>query len=66
MTTHESRLQDVATILRNWKGSDAAEEASPNTVAADIDQAYDEYLASLRAKTLAIRRGQNEWERKAA
>ncbi len=66
MTTHENQLQNVATILRNWKGSDAAEEASPNAVAADIDQAYDEYLASLRQKTVAIGRGQNEWERKAA
>ena len=66
METTISQLRKVASILRNWKGSDAGEEASTNDIAAEIDRAYAEYLFSLPRRTLAIRNGQKDWERKVA
>jgi hypothetical protein len=66
MKPNENRLQNVARILRNWKGADAAEEPSPNEVAEEIDQMYQEYVGSLPAQTLAVRKGQEESERQAA
>ena len=66
MKTNENRQQTIARILRNWLGSDSAEEAPPNTVAEEIDHVYADYLDSLPAQTLAIRRGQEESERRAA
>jgi hypothetical protein len=66
MKNNENRLQNVARILRNWKGADAAEEPSPNAVAEEIDRMYQEYVASLPARTLAIRQAQEESEREAA
>jgi hypothetical protein len=64
METNNTQVQKVASILRIWHGSDAAEEARPEEVAQEIDEAYAEYLASLPALSLALRRGREEWERK--
>jgi hypothetical protein len=66
MEAKNNRFWKVVKILRSWKASDAAEEASPNDVAEEIDKVYDEYLAALPARTAVIREGQNESERKAA
>ena len=66
METNKNQLQEVARILRNWKGSDDAGAPSPSTVAEEIDHVYAEYLNTSPATTLAIRRGQEELERRAA
>jgi len=66
MKTLNQQVQKVQTILRNWRGSDAADEASPETVAQEVDQVYADYINSLPAQTLLIRKGQEECERKAA
>ena len=62
----ETPLQNVARILRNWKGSDATEEASPSAIAEQIDGMYQDYLRRLPAATAAIRKGHEESERRAA
>jgi len=64
METNNPQVQKVASILRTWHGSDAAEEARPEDVAEEIDEAYQAYLASLPSTALAIRKGPAEWERK--
>ena len=64
MESNTHQLQEVVRILRNWKGSDPGD--SPCAVAQEIDHVYAEYLASLPAKTLAMRRGQEKCERRAA
>ncbi len=66
MKTDNKQLQKVATIPANWQGSDGADQASPNEVAAEIDGAYAEYLDSLPKRTAIIRNGQKEWGRKVA
>jgi hypothetical protein len=63
MTDEKQRLQKVATILRNWQGSDADDHASADKVAAEVDDAYAEYLAALPRRTRAIRIGRAAWER---
>ena len=66
METNTNQLQEVARILRDWKGSDAGEASSPAAVAQEIDHVYADYVASLPAKTAAIRRAQDDCERRAA
>ena len=66
MKALSTQVQKVQTILRNWRGSDAAETATSQAVAEAVDQVYADYLASLPTQTLLIRKGQQECERKAA
>ena len=53
----------VESILREWKGEDAAGQRTPAEVAELIDLEYREYLASLPAATSAITAGQQAQER---
>jgi hypothetical protein len=66
METENNQRWKIASILRNWKGSDAGEEASPNEVAEEIDRVYASYVLALPKQTLAIREGQKDWERRVA
>jgi len=66
MKALNQQVQRVQTILRNWRGSDAGEASSAQAVAQEVDQVYADYITSLPAQTLLIRKGQEECERKAA
>ncbi len=65
MTTNTLRDQ-VRSVLRQWKGSDAGMEAPPEAVADQIDQLYQEYLATLPERTAAIVAGNEAAQREAA
>lgn len=65
MTTARQQFQKVAAIVMNLRRLSACRQASPNE-AAEIDQAYAEYLDLLPKRTGMIRQGQKEWERQMA
>ena len=66
METNEKPIRKVSSILRSWKGSDAADQASPNDVAREIDRVYAEYLATLPSQAQSIGQSPREGERRAA
>ena len=53
----------VESILREWKGEDAADQRTPSQIADVIDLEYREYLAMLAANAAAITAGQQAQER---
>lgn len=52
----------VRRMLRDWKGEDAAAPVSPDAIAEQIDELYQEYIASLPLQTMAILEGQKAQE----
>jgi hypothetical protein len=53
----------VRTMLRGWRGGDAAARATPANVAGDIDDAYRDYLREIIAKSAALTAGQEALQR---